>query len=443
MAPINIFSSVFYIVYIAVRNTRMNAPRVYTWGPNTWFGFPENWENLLDIHCMRYVAQIEICPKTEREHLQFFVVLKNAKTFSAMQKIFPDCHLQVTNNRFAARQYCEKLRTAKVGSLREKGFGGVCALDDEFKDYTPYPWQQEILDLLETKPDRRTIHWYWEPEGNIGKSTLVRHILINQKGVLPASGKDGDIKHLIHQYITTNRNTPLKAVLMDLTRSREQFISYTAIEDIKNGVIVNTKYETAYDVFNSPHVVVFANWPPDLHKVSADRWKITRLRADDAGRTAHSTQSQHECEQPPLEPCTHQLDQTIHDNTNYSTDLTTQERHTHSHQHRSCVDQTSSEKRYTFEGMQIDRLMKELSDASQDLFHTQDPTTTEPLSQTTQISQNALHWSDQEEPSLLSKPPSPDTFRTKTNTDRNPGVDCRSRCSRDRKRSSRGRYRSR
>jgi hypothetical protein len=43
-------------------------------------------------------------------------------------------------------------------------------------------------------------------------------------------------------------------------------------------MICNTKYETGVKVFNSPHIFVFANFPPDKpDELSNDRWIIKEL----------------------------------------------------------------------------------------------------------------------------------------------------------------------
>jgi len=49
------------------------------------------------------------------------------------------------------------------------------------------------------------------------------------------------------------------------------------LESIKNGLIVNTKYETGSKLFNSPHIIVFSNMSPDVSAMSMDRWKIICL----------------------------------------------------------------------------------------------------------------------------------------------------------------------
>ena len=70
----------------------------------------------------------------------------------------------------------------------------------------------------------------------------------------------------------------LKSVIViDVPRDNGNTVSYKAIEQIKNGMICNTKYETGMKLFNSPHIIIFANMPPEEHKLSADRWKIFEI----------------------------------------------------------------------------------------------------------------------------------------------------------------------
>lgn len=67
-------------------------------------------------------------------------------------------------------------------------------------------------------------------------------------------------------------------VMFDIPRANRGAISYASLESIKNGMVCNTKYETGVKVFNSPHIVIFANFPPeDEDLLSADRWVISEL----------------------------------------------------------------------------------------------------------------------------------------------------------------------
>lgn len=261
------------------------AKRTRAWGPNTWWNYPEDWEALLHTHAARFVAQVEI-GEAGGEHLQFFVTFPEGKTLSAVSKLFPGAHLERSFKPAAAKAYCCKSRTAVEGSLRVKGYdiegaqkAARWTCKDPLEGRELYPWQQRVIDIVNGPVDERKIYWFWEPVGCTGKSTLVKHLCLTNPGCLPAAGKAADMKHLIHGWLAGHNE--LKTLLVDLSRSREQFISYEGIEDVKNGLIVNTKYETAVDMFDPPHVICFANWEPDRSALSADRWEVIRLGAID------------------------------------------------------------------------------------------------------------------------------------------------------------------
>lgn len=55
------------------------------------------------------------------------------------------------------------------------------------------------------------------------------------------------------------------------------YISYQAIESIKDGLICNNKFECGSFICNSPHVVIFANCLPEFDKLSIDRWNIYKV----------------------------------------------------------------------------------------------------------------------------------------------------------------------
>lgn len=87
-------------------------------------------------------------------------------------------------------------------------------------------------------------------------------------------GKKGDLMNCIFNQDMDKDNT---IVVFDIPRDNGNNVSYKSIESIKNGMIFNSKYETGYKLFNPPHLIVFANSPPDKSRLSSDRWKITQL----------------------------------------------------------------------------------------------------------------------------------------------------------------------
>lgn len=132
-----------------------------------------------------------------------------------------------------------------------------------------YNWQKDIIDIINKDPDDRIIYWYWEPNGCTGKTTFCKYLSIKY-GAVPLEGKKNDILYCaaIHDS---------NIYVWDLERSMEDFISYGALEKIKNGYYMCSKYESKPICRNCPHIFVFANFEPDINALSLDRWKIIKL----------------------------------------------------------------------------------------------------------------------------------------------------------------------
>lgn len=135
-----------------------------------------------------------------------------------------------------------------------------------------FSWQREIINIVQKDPDERTIHWYWESEGKSGKSTFAKYLCHKYNGV-PVDGKKNDIL-----YCAATFNSDL--YIFDFERSMEDYISYGAMEKIKNGFYMCAKYESRPIIRNCPHIICFANFEPDYDKLSKDRWHVVEIAKD-------------------------------------------------------------------------------------------------------------------------------------------------------------------
>lgn len=138
-----------------------------------------------------------------------------------------------------------------------------------------YEWQQRIVDLVQNEPDDRTVYWYWEETGNIGKTALCKYLCVKYNAIC-LSGKGSDCKYAIVKF-HENTGTYPDIILYDIPRVMNDYVSYDALESIKNGLFFSTKYESCQVVMNSPWVFCFSNSPPDTSKMSLDRWKIVAV----------------------------------------------------------------------------------------------------------------------------------------------------------------------
>lgn len=216
----------------------------------------------------KYVIAKEIGESGTR-HLQCYISLRKKERITALHKMegLERASFRKCRNEQALIEYC----------MKDGDFigHGVTVPPKPVKIITDlYPWQKEIEKVYLSEPDDRSIHWYWESNGNIGKSAFVKYMVVKHGCLFCDGGKKADLMNLV---FNNDMNT-CRGIIWDLPRSTKGNISYATLEAVKNGLICNTKYETGVKVFNSPHVIVFANFPPDdENQLSADRWKIIEL----------------------------------------------------------------------------------------------------------------------------------------------------------------------
>lgn len=134
--------------------------------------------------------------------------------------------------------------------------------------YVPLPgWQSELVEELKGPVHSRNIMWYTCPAGNAGKSFLANHYEPARSFVV-SGGKHDDIIFAFSQ------KTDVQNVFFDYGRSQEVTFPYQLLEKFKDGRMTVAKYQSADFMFKVPHVIIFANFPPDLTKLSLDRWVL-------------------------------------------------------------------------------------------------------------------------------------------------------------------------
>lgn len=157
-----------------------------------------------------------------------------------------------------------------------------------------YTFQKWFMEKF-SKPctDDRHFHWFYDPVGGSGKSTLAKYLTVTNP----------------NQWIFSNDMTNPKDVacaidgamksgwshhgfINNLSRSTELSTGVTKVlECVKDGSIFNSKYQSKALLFNSPHVVVFANYLPPIMQASLDRWivyQVDKIDGDSACRRVKS-----------------------------------------------------------------------------------------------------------------------------------------------------------
>lgn len=223
----------------------------------------------LYLICDKYIFSEEHGESGETPHIQGAFILKTKMRASTIQKHFflNGVTLRKLKNWGAAYIYCRKEGNRIESNVKEpKPIKIISEL---------YQWQKEIEKIVLSPPDDRTIYWFWKEQGCIGKSQLAKYLCVKHKCLFCQGGEYRDIMNLIFN----NDMEVCPAVVFNLVRGSGNRISYKSLESIKDGLVCNTKYETGVKIFNAPHVIVFANMPPntDPEIMSHDRWNVTEL----------------------------------------------------------------------------------------------------------------------------------------------------------------------
>ena len=143
-------------------------------------------------------------------------------------------------------------------------------------DSALFKWQKEIVNIVTDEPDDRTIYWYWSKEGCVGKTTFCKYLTMRH-GAICLHGKGADVRNGVCDFLKNQGRTP-DIVLFPIPRSTNtDYLSYEALENIKDMYFYSGKYEGGMVCGNSPHLIVFANEEPEYTKCSQDRWKVVNI----------------------------------------------------------------------------------------------------------------------------------------------------------------------
>jgi len=205
-------------------------------------------------------------------HLQGYVQFK-VKTRPIEKFEEKKIHWEVCRNIEKSILYCQKKETRVEGTQVFK-HGIKAELIDPLEGLTLWDWQADIIAIINGTPHNRRIYWFWESDGGVGKTVFTKHLAIHA-GALVLGGKASDIKCGIQRFLEQGRTPDL--LIFDIPRTTEAYVSYEALEKAKDGCFFSGKYESGMCLYNTPHVLVFANFPPNEEKLSRDRWVIKEL----------------------------------------------------------------------------------------------------------------------------------------------------------------------
>lgn len=267
-------------------------------------------------------------------HLQGFVIFNHSKTLGqAKRAIGPRAHLErARGSNLDASNYCKKgiQSHEEWVALKEKGPNfGKEAVFEEFGSFPPEPnkthrfdafkewvlahphkprrdevatefpsiflqygrcmewidliypapqpptgvelrsYQRRLEERLEQEPDDRKIIFVIDPVGNTGKSFFGKYMYRKHPDdvqILSIAKRD-DLCHTVNEH---------KSIfIFDVPRSQSEFLQYSVLESLKDGLVFSPKYQSRMKMLTKKaHVVVMMNERPDMNKLSTDRYEV-------------------------------------------------------------------------------------------------------------------------------------------------------------------------
>ncbi len=248
-------------------------------------------------------------------HNQGYLVFKTNKRLNAVRRLLPGCHLETargTNKQ--ASDYCKKEGDfVEFGQIPpEQGkrsdwerlkewisdldhypskyelatewpslYGRYSSRVLEFVEILYQPtareiglpngWQRELESQLDREPGNRKIKFVVDSQGNTGKTWFIKYYMAKhpKKCQRLSVGKRDDLAHSFNPAVTH--------LFIDIPRTQLEFLQYSFLESVKDGMVFSPKYEsTCKTVDHDVHVVVFCNEEPDYNKLTGDRYDVFR-----------------------------------------------------------------------------------------------------------------------------------------------------------------------
>lgn len=229
------------------------------------------------------IVGLEISPTTGNKHIQYFIGLKTKKRWKEVknlfnsQKFYPNINICIGNEEQNVI-YCKKEGLYHSWNIKDppppppepqkKPLKHCCMLNT---------WQTHLVDfLLNTEPSWREVLWFWSDKGKIGKTQFIRYMTIEHTATFGNVSKYGNMMNLVFGVDWDIYNI----FFLTVTAEQKNKISYSGLESLKDGLISNMKsYKNQSKIINPPHIVVFANHPPDYEKIKEDRWFVFELNS--------------------------------------------------------------------------------------------------------------------------------------------------------------------
>lgn len=211
-----------------------------------------------DLESNKYAIELSSDSKKDEKNQgkAILKMIKDEKNFKEIAEVFPDVALK---NASGIDRLLKEFKNEKM----------ELKVNEKLSKIRLFPWQIILEKELEEEPDDRKIIWIYGTKGGEGKTTFAKYIKSKGNCKYFNNAKTADIAFAYRGE---------RVVIFDICRSSSEAINYEIIEQVKNGLIFSSKYTSEDKLYETPHIIILANIPPNISKLSLDRWDIRELK---------------------------------------------------------------------------------------------------------------------------------------------------------------------
>ena len=147
------------------------------------------------------------------------------------------------------------------------------------------PWQMELMKHIDNPSDRKIL-WVQGEKCGEGKTWFQKYVqsLLGRRRVVAGGinihSNSASIAHALSKRPLAT--TDIFLFNIGKARNREQEVNYSFIEDLKDGNVFASKYDSEELMIKVPNIVmVFSNSTPDVEELARDRWEIFSIENDE------------------------------------------------------------------------------------------------------------------------------------------------------------------
>lgn len=141
----------------------------------------------------------------------------------------------------------------------------------------PYDWQQHVLDQLGEPIHPRHILWYFDAEGDIGKSSLADELSVKH-GVMKWNPAGKDTSGVAYNFAKKAKRERPSTIVADIKKEDYKHIQWSVVEASKDGHVESEKYDGIEWRDKRPRSIIFSNDNPTGCALTKNRVRLFTVK---------------------------------------------------------------------------------------------------------------------------------------------------------------------